>query len=502
MNFTPDLKRDILILAERLGCLDDIADLSDIQAIRYLQRKEGHTPCYAADKPLSVASRQPWSSSPLDDCTVLDCTWKNACNIYRLPNPLAHHSGTASRDDILTQADRFDCRDEVKDLPEIAAIRAIQLHGGYSPCYATDSCPIAAYGRANECLWAQPCSAYRSMQVIPIGRELDDASLDALETFRRRIGELLTRLENPADRTVGMQLGSLNQLLPATRKMLVVSPHTVVGEIPNLACLKPYLISDTSQIVHGDSGGYTFEYSMDVLLTGAIRPLQDWLVQAKPFFDAGQLDYFPLIQHVHELKHISRGGIYSAGAIPSFWKPDASIALDTFQAPYLGVPSGEILLTRSEFAPILNLTLPVLENIDLAMLHRLMEDHPVELTTFRDFLMDRMEDTTHAAVGSEQFGRELNHLERDLRDRLRKLDSDFRSARLKAAFELVGCAVGAWTLAIFCVLHGEGDLLTVLGPGGVAITASAAMSQYLVEKMKIKDDPVAFLWEIGRTERK
>jgi hypothetical protein len=489
-------------LAERLGCWEEVANLSEIQAIRYLQRKEGYTACYAGDQPLV-------STSYGDKifCEVKDCVWTVDCNMFRLPNKISSGQGTASREDILVQADRYDCVEIVRSLPEVEAIRTIQQHGGFTPCYANEK-PLRPTSEdslacgVSACFWKQACDGFRTSQIIPLAKALTRVDIETLSQFRQKISELRAKLDNPAGRTIGFQLGSFDQIYPATKKMLLASPHTVMGELPNKANLKAYLLQDNSKTVAGLSSGYIFNYSFDILLTQDLGQLHNWFSETQPFIKSGSLDYFPLIHNIQYTKDVGRGAIYSHGAIPSYWTLDQDITLETFKAPYLGVSNGDIMLTRSEFAPILNLDLPVLENIDMHRLYQLMADHPNELSSFRDYLMDKMDDMNQSAVGSEQFGRDIAKIERDLRDQLRKLDSDLKKASLKTAVALSGSAIATWTLAIFCILKGHADLLTVLGPGGVLLPIGAAYSDYLVERLSLKDNPVFFLWEIGKTEKK
>jgi hypothetical protein len=128
-----------------------------------------------------------------------------------------------------------------------------------------------------------------------------------------------------------------------------------------------------------------------------------------------------------------------------------------------------------------------------------MNDYPEELCTFRDFLQSKVEEMRQSAVGSEQFGNDCRKIERDIRDQIRKLNSDYKKTRLTTAFSLTGCAVATWTLALYCITQGTGDLLSFIGPGGVLLSASTALSKHLVKHLDLKDNPAYFLWMIGKT---
>jgi hypothetical protein len=106
------------------------------------------------------------------------------------------------------------------------------------------------------------------------------------------------------------------------------------------------------------------------------------------------------------------------------------------------------------------------------------------------------------ALGSVNFDHECRRVERDIRDRLRKLDSDHRSARFEAAISLTGCAMAGWTLALYCILQGAGNILTILGPGGLLYKVSADYGSYLMKCAGMKNNAAYFLWKIGRTQPK
>ena len=90
----PDFRQLIEHHAERLNCKQEIESLSDIDAVRLLQAREGYTQCFAAEQPLHRLDFNPHDSRcaqyrPFDDdlkkiCGVYTCCWLSACNDSRL----------------------------------------------------------------------------------------------------------------------------------------------------------------------------------------------------------------------------------------------------------------------------------------------------------------------------------------------------------------------------------------------------------------------------------
>jgi hypothetical protein len=69
----------IMQRAEKMDCVEDIKSLSDLNAVRFIQKKEGYTPCFGGDAPLhnrgSVDPRR---------CGELNCDWRRRISIAPL----------------------------------------------------------------------------------------------------------------------------------------------------------------------------------------------------------------------------------------------------------------------------------------------------------------------------------------------------------------------------------------------------------------------------------
>jgi hypothetical protein len=245
-------------------------------------------------------------------------------------------------------------------------------------------------------------------------------------------------------------------------------------------------------------------YDWTVLLTADVVNLRAWLADASAFFDNGSMNYWAIVRRSQTSQGLGRDQLGTSqpklGEAHRAMPSPEELEQQSFHAPHFGFQDDEVMLTDADFAPILNLELPILENVDFKTLSKLMEDFPVELCSFRDFLHSSVEQMRNSAVGSETFSRDCRKVERDIRDRLRKLDSDYKKAQIEAAISLTGCAVASWTLALYCILSGTGNILTVLGPGGIAYKASADYGSYLTKRMGLKDSPAYFLWRIGKTQ--
>jgi hypothetical protein len=398
-------------------------------------------------------------------------------------------------------ASSLGCLEQAERLTDLHAVRLIQEREGNSPCFGREGPPCDS----NDCFWLEACANYRSPTISPLDKEFPTHERCPFDRFRERLEELERQKKatlSPGE--VGLKIRSYRNLAPASRKMLVAAPKTVVCENPEEAPLKPYILSHQVYRLPASYPHGRYRHDLQVLFTSDLPALSGWLAETSSFQEAGNLSYYPLVQSLSGTREITPKFSriqYIQNRIPVIGLPGPLDFGATFSAPHLGLADGDIMLSDRSYSPILNLDLPVLENIDYAQLYKLMADHPEELCAFRDFLQARVEEMREAALGSEQFARECRKIERQIRDQLRKLNSDYKKARLTTAFSLTGCAVATWTLALYCILQGSGDVLSFLGPGGALVSASAALSNHLVKRLDLKDNPAYFLWVIGRSKR-
>ncbi len=416
-----------------------------------------------------------------------------------------YYSKSPLREGVQRHAERLGCLGAISDMTDINAIRFLQQKEGYTPCFGRETpwspdpedpklCKIS------DCYWRLVCNSYRNITLTPLDKALPNARQEELELLRKRLlacNEEKNQAFSIA--TVGLKIRSFRNMSSATRKMLVAAPKTVFGESTEEGLTKPYMLAQAS-LSPGMSGMWTKHNFCDVLFTSDIDALKNWLFDTQKFSENGSLAYYPLIERIDDVAAYGKGDQATGRFV--FWELPKSIKLETFNAPHIGLPDGDIMLSDAEFAPILNIDLPILEGIGFDILFKLMSDYPEELCSFRDFLRSKVEEMRQAVVGSVEFVHDCQKIEREIREQMRKTETDYKKAKLTAAFALTGCAIATWTLALYCFTQGTGSILTVLGPGGIAYTASTAYSNYLTKRLDLKDNPVYFLWLLGKSRPK
>jgi len=222
--------------------------------------------------------------------------------------------------------------------------------------------------------------------------------------------------------------------------------------------------------------------------------LAKWIDNIEGFLDEGTILYTPLLRKVS-----SSGGKYDQmEGRHTFNFPDWIDSLECFSAPHIALSDKNIKINRIEFRPLFHIDLPFIQNVDLKFLKTIIDDNPEKLGAFRDFLLDQLSSTQSIALGSEQFSNECRRIERDIRSELRKLNTAIKTSRIKNITSLVGGTIATWTLALFCIIHDQPDVLKVLGPGGAVWTLSSAYMEYLTGKILRSDNPVYFLWLLGQ----
>jgi hypothetical protein len=504
--------------AKALGIQDQVASLSSMRAVKLIQKTEGSVPCYAWKQPLQPGGHgyDPLSRSGGHGarCGVSDCLWRAECDSARASqgsNAMHFILESRLRDFIEERVYWAGHLEAITDLTDSNAIRLIQECEGYSPCYGRPE-PLQAEPEdpktctVYDCYWRTPCNNHRSSTAVLLETVLDGEN-------RKRIEALTQLLRDPQpaqamldqQHGVGLQMRTFRNLDSATKKMLVATPQTVVGErSDDLENMQAYVLDYE---IGMDQAASTYSspamrYTYEVAFSNDLPHLRNWFFEAEPFIKTGQLAYYPLLTRVSNTIGIGRGNAVAGRPSPVFVGSLQDVHIDNFEAPHLGLPDGDIMLTDPDFAPIINLDLPVLTGVDYKTLFTVMNDHPDEMQSFRDFLHGQVEELRGTAVTSADFGSDLRRIERDVRDRVRKLDSDFKQAKLKATFSVVGCVVATWTLALYCMVKGSPDTLSLIGPGGIVYVATDAYADYWTKKLAMKTEPAYFLWVLGKSRRR
>lgn len=400
----------------------------------------------------------------------------------------------------------------IKSLSDVDAIRLIQQREGFTPCFGADtplhedqkgpSCCAERY-----CLWKAYCGLFRSNEVIPIEKVFPHQTKDSLDQIRKSI--LATEKADKFSldtNTVGLKIRSLHRIASVSKRMLLAAPKTVFAEATdNLMSLKRYLVNIRTESPYMGGRVGAMYYYWDIVLSSDLPAVYTWLVGTQDFRSEGSLDYWPIFSSFNTYQSLGRD-LYTATQGSDLWNrifertpiPESWIPKDTFEAPHLGFQDGDLMLTEARWAPLFHIDLPAIEGTDFSTLRKLMLDFPEELCSFRDWLYKVLDSLRDTAIGSESFTRECHKAEIALRDHLRKLNSDYHKTKIKTAFSLTGCAVASWTLAIYCILKGEGNILTLLGPGGIAYKLSSDYCEYITRMLELKENPVYILWRIGK----
>jgi hypothetical protein len=91
----------------------------------------------------------------------------------------------------------------------------------------------------------------------------------------------------------------------------------------------------------------------------------------------------------------------------------------------------------------------------------------------------------------------MHRIEREIRAEIRKFESDFDRSDLKTAISAAGCVVASFTLALYCILHMEPNVLSVLGPGGVLYKISDLYMERKLKQLELRENPAYFLWVLN-----
>lgn len=345
------------------------------------------------------------------------------------------------------------------------------------------------------------CDAYRG-SAFPVDKALPKLNQENLSWFRQTLMDpnVLDLSLVHAGKAVGANILSFDNMTSFTKKIVIGSPRTVISEKlngPN--SLDTILLDHKTYQIYPAPGGLYPRYvtRRTYLYTANSAALYDWLRQSSAFLEDSTLKYRPLITRIEDEVMLHK--MYRHGQDRLAFPSADSTTFETINTPHIGLPDGQIAFNDPNMVPLINLSLPTLENIDLGMLHKLMSDYPEELCAFRDFLHQKIEEMRSKSIESETFYSDVRSIEREIRSELRKLNSDIKKAKIKTALESAGVVIAAWTLAFYLVLSNDANVLTFLGPSGAVVATSKVVSDYLNNRLALKENAAYFLWVVGKT---
>ncbi len=410
-----------------------------------------------------------------------------------------HLSQMSLRNLLGTNADRVGARQEIEGLRDIEAVRHLQRKEGYTACYGNDV--ALAPGEdglcmVRECCWRNFCSAYRS-HAAPLDKYFSQVSRreDLTEFTSFLLG---CKEKQPLDvGGVAVTVRSQAELSSLSRKLVLGVPRSTICESSDsFNALKPIQLSFNAQSTssphaHGFSH-YTRYYKLErnVWWTANAEQIFNWQAAAKSLIDSSALNYSP-----HVTTEAETVGVWKTNR-PEF----TGLATPTFKqlnTPHQAVPSGDVYVSDPALVPLINLEIPFLETASLDDLHKIIQDYPEELSSFRNFLYRSIDGLHDKQLSSPTFGSDLLRIRRDLDDQIRKLRSDLKKAQVKHYTEMIGGISAAFALVVYCFVQQDSHTWAVIGPGGFAYALSTKFSEYLISKLSLKDSPVYFLWMLG-----
>ncbi|GIM29846.1 hypothetical protein CPJCM30710_25120 [Clostridium polyendosporum] len=409
------------------------------------------------------------------------------------------------REEIEQKAKAVSCLWDVYNLSDLDAIRFIQQKEGYTPCFGRNN-PL--YPSENKkkcsnstCYWHRTCDSYRNEKITPIDKALNlrtkadlDTFINNLRKFRDRKATFLMNNE------VELKCRSFNNINNLIRKMLVISPKTVVTECSdNIKNLKCYSLGINRKWGWGFRSVNVYN-DIELLFTSDLFKLNKFLKDTEVFINKGNLNYYPLMKNIN---HVERDiWPYFQGAFYTF---PTDLDFNLSNTSHIALTDDDILLSNPNYIPLLNIEIPYLENVDCYTLSKLMSEYPQELFAFQDFFHSKMEGIRNLVQNSSNFASDCRRVEGEINEHLRKLNSDYKKTKLKTIIDVVEGTVTFFVLSIFC-FYSKNNILSLIGPGGafvkLADTIKNSSKNYFIEMNELKNDSVFLIWKIGRTKRK
>lgn len=222
--------------------------------------------------------------------------------------------------------------------------------------------------------------------------------------------------------------------------------------------------------------------------------LGNWIRDCKPLLLTGDMFYFPDIVVEHERESWHDGDVIATTSEESI-HPLCEVVIENRKL----VDSLPSVAIKSRYIrPILEIDLPCVDNVDLSTFCKITLDEKEATEQFRDHLRLKFLDMKENEE-SEFFDSNLAKIGIEIRDGVRKLNSQLSSIRHQRAFQVTGAAVGVIAASLVAINNAAlSSLPEILGTSGGIFAIAKAVEQYIVEKKKIQDSPYYYLWLIEK----
>jgi hypothetical protein len=228
----------------------------------------------------------------------------------------------------------------------------------------------------------------------------------------------------------------------------------------------------------------------DYIRCPSLTELGHWLLDCKPLLLSGDIFYYPELRMevFHENYYMQDGE----------WK-DVDITTNIVtelivENKKLAEASERLTFDSTFVKAVLQVELPYIENVDLITFSKITSDESDALQSFRSFLRSKFIEL-QKADGNNYFETELVKIGWDIRDGIRKLDSDLVSIRRKPAFQATGATILTTTAVLLAVNSiAFGHLAQIVGSGGGLMLAINAIHEYLSNRKQVQESPFYYFW--------
>jgi hypothetical protein len=221
-----------------------------------------------------------------------------------------------------------------------------------------------------------------------------------------------------------------------------------------------------------------------------LERLGRWLSDVVPLLDSGAITYMPRVQRKFE---------YGPPFKPVFRSTDWELLLANGR---LTQAVDSVGLGGRTMIRLLDVDIPVLENVGLHDLASILTEEVDAHEVFRGFLRRRLIELD-AVTDPRDLERKSVVLGIDLQDGLREVAAELKQISRRNAVQVTGATL-AFASASLVAVSGPSlaPLVAVLGAGGGAVTLAGAVNGFGGDLAKARSRPFYFLWLLQRHSRK
>jgi hypothetical protein len=342
-------------------------------------------------------------------------------------------------------------------------------------------------------------------KIIKFYKDIDYTKLQPKQIALAYIKHFINDSNSYSNINIEMPLNSINNISVIsqdnslsflTKRLPLISDKTVISQYTE----KPQLIAD----VYDNSLKTNIYYNKTCYVhCPNFEELGLWLKNCKTLFINGDLFYYPNIIITDEWDDpLENYNISIESWKNKFIETATSPLFDFLIKNNKIIEFSDIPSLKSKYVySILNIELPIIDNVDLETFSKLTTEEKNGVNQFRDLLRQKFidlkenEKSEFSASGLQKIALEIN-------SGVRQLNTEYEILKRKRIFQVTEAFIATTTAVLLAVnVSMFGFVEKIIGSGGGLLFILKALEEYIYKGKETRESPYYYLWLLSKKTR-